>query len=66
MGEIRVPADVLEGLEFVRDSGETNMLDRSAVEQIALRNGYSAAAAWVRANGRLYAEGVFRGFEAEA
>ncbi len=63
---VEVPPDVLEGLEAVRDSGETNMLDRPAVASLAYTFGYPDAAAWVEENPRLYSEGVFRGFVAGA
>ncbi len=45
---VRVPPDVHEGLEAVRISGLTNMLDRPAVERIAEEMGYDACARWVR------------------
>jgi hypothetical protein len=62
---VRVPADVLEGLEAVRLSGLTNMLDRPAVARIAGAMGYAACACWVRENRALFARGIFCGFEAE-
>jgi len=62
-GPIPVPADVLQGIEAVRQSGLTNMLDRPAVADIAEAMGFEAAAAWVREHRDLYARGIFRGFE---
>ncbi len=62
---VRVPADVREGLEAVRLSGLTNMLDRPAVARIAAAMGYEACARWVNRNRELYARGVFHGFEAD-
>lgn len=62
---VRVPADVREGLEAVRLSGLTNMLDRPAVARIAAALGYVACARWVHRNRELYARGVFHGFEAD-
>jgi hypothetical protein len=62
---VRVPRDVMEGLEAVRLSGLTNMLDRPRVAQVAAAMGYDACARWVREHRDLYARGVFRGFEAE-
>lgn len=59
-----VPAEVREGLEAVRLSGLTNMLDRPAVARIAAAMGYDACARWVREYRALYARGVFQGFEA--
>lgn len=60
-----VPREVLEGLEAVRRSGLTNMLDRPRVAEIAEGMGFEEAARWVRGNRELYARGVFQGFEAE-
>jgi Domain of unknown function (DUF5049) len=59
---VRVPVDVREGLETVRLSGLTNMLDRPAVARIAAAMGYEACARWVREHRALYARGVFHGF----
>lgn len=64
-GAVRVSAEVREGLEAVRLSGLTNMLDRPAVARIAAAMGYDDCARWVRENRALYARGVFCGFEAE-
>ena len=60
--KIRVPADVLEGLEAVRLSGKTNMLDSPRVIELALEMGFSDTAFWVYDNRHLYAAGVFQGF----
>jgi len=62
--KVRVPADVLEGLEAVRLSGKTNMQDAPRVIELAYEMEYYAAALWVHENRKQYAEGVFRGFEA--
>ena len=62
--KIAVPAEVLEGLEAVRLSGETNMLDAPRVIELAIEMGYPEAGFWVHENRRSYAEGIFRGFEA--
>ncbi|HEY3379235.1 MAG TPA: DUF5049 domain-containing protein [Armatimonadota bacterium] len=45
-----VPAVVLEGLEAVRQSGYTNMLDRPRVIELAEMMGYEETAAWLREN----------------
>jgi hypothetical protein len=63
---VRVSREVFEGLEAVRLSGLTNMLDRPAVIRIAAEMGYDASAAWLRENRDLYARGIFQGFEADA
>ncbi len=62
---VRVPAAVYEGLEVVRLSGGTNMLDRLRVIEIAEMMGYDETADWVRNHRRSYSEGVFAGFIAD-
>jgi hypothetical protein len=57
--------DVLEGIDAVRATGLTNMLDRSAVAQLAGALGHIAAMDWIRANPTVYGEGIFRGFVAK-
>lgn len=57
-----VPADVLEGLEAVRLSGKTNMLDVNRVIELALQMGRADAAMWVYDHRKLYVAGVFAGF----
>jgi len=61
---VPIPADVLEGLEAVRLSGKTNMLDAPRVIELAYEMERYATALWVHENGKQYAEGIFRGFEA--
>jgi hypothetical protein len=60
--KVRIPAAVWEGLEAVRRSGLTNMLDRPRVIEIAELWGYDETAKWLRANRKAYAEGIFAGF----
>ena len=62
--KIAIPPVVLKGIEAVRRSGRTNMLDRPAVAAIALELGHIDAAFWLtdKANHKTYAEGIFRGF----
>lgn len=62
---IKIPSKVLEGLEAVRRSGVTNMLDYLAVIDLCRYSGYDAAAGWMEANKRLYSRGLFEGFESE-
>ena len=62
---ILIPVAVYDGLEAVRRSGLTNMLDRPRVIEIAELWGYDETAAWLRENRRLYAEGIFAGFIAD-
>ena len=59
---VQVSREVFEGIEAVRRSGLTNMLDRPAVVRLAAEMGYDACARWVRENRALYARGVFHGF----
>lgn len=63
----KVHPAVLEGLEAVRESGQTNMFDRESVVAIALQLGYRQTALWVndKANREQYASGIFEGFESE-
>jgi hypothetical protein len=63
MSKVRVPKAVLDGLEAVRRSGLSNMLDRPVVAQLAREFGFEEAARWIRTNRREFAEGLFRGFE---
>ena len=63
----RIPLtqSVWEGLEAVRRSGLTNMLDRPMVAYLAGEFGYQETADWVESHRREYAEGIFRGFYVE-
>ena len=60
---ISVPKDVFLGIEAVRKSGLTNMLDRPMVIELARKLGFPEAAEWIENNRKLYAEGIFKGFE---
>ena len=62
--KIEVPPEVLTGLEAVRLSGKTNMLDAPRVIELAFGMEHFATALWVQENRKQYAEGIFRGFEA--
>jgi hypothetical protein len=62
-GPVRVSREVFEGLEAVRRSGITNMLDRPRVAEIAEEMGFLATAQWVREDRERYARAVFRGIE---
>lgn len=65
MSKVAVPTRVLQGLEAVRQSGLTNMLDAPAVMLIAEEFGFPETTAWIRANRCAYAEGIFHGFTVE-
>ncbi len=62
---IPVPALVWQGIDAVRLSGLTNMLDRPEVIRIARELDFTEAAGWIEAHPKEYAEGVFRGFVVE-
>ncbi len=62
---IPVPSAVWQGIDAVRLSGLTNMLDRPAVVRIARKLDFTEAAGWIEAHPKEYAEGVFRGFVVE-
>jgi hypothetical protein len=64
-GPVLVSREVFEGLEAVRLSGLTNMLDRPRVAEIAEEMGFSATAQWVREDRGRYARAVFQGIQIE-
>jgi hypothetical protein len=64
-GPIAVPARVLEGIEEIRKSGVTNMLDRLKVTELLINMGYFDAADWVYKHRDEYAKAIFRGFKVE-
>lgn len=60
---IKVNKDILRGIEAVRDSGITNMLDHPRVIELLETMGHDQAATWVAENKRAYCQGIFQGFE---
>jgi hypothetical protein len=60
---VTVTQKVLGGIEAVRVSGLTNMLDWPTVAHVAELMEEDETARWIRENPSAYAEGVFRGFE---
>lgn len=62
---VTVPRDVYEGLEDIRQSGETNMMDRKRVQSLANERGHYSLVTWLEDNRSRYAEGVFKGYEPE-
>ena len=58
---VLVPVAVYEGLEAVRQSGETNMFDRPRVIELAEMMGYDETADWVRDHRSEYARLLFAG-----
>ena len=61
--KVPIPADVLEGLEAVRLSGKSNMLDVPVVVKLALDMGFPQTALWVHEHQALYIVGVFKNFD---
>lgn len=59
---IPIPAPAWQGIDAVRLSGLTNMLDRPVVVRLAGELGYPDAARWIEEHPKEYAEGIFRGF----
>ena len=63
MAKVRVPKALFDGIEAVRQSGLTNMLDRPTVARLAAEFGFEDAARWIEGHRAQYAEGIFAGFE---
>jgi hypothetical protein len=61
---VRVPLDVLEGLEAVRRHAGTDVLDVALVRNLAIERGQPALAAWVDRHPSEYGRGLLAGFEA--
>jgi hypothetical protein len=61
---IRVPTAVIDGLETVRESAETNLQGTRKVQALAIRLGYPEVEAWIEEHPNEYQEGIFRGFVA--
>ena len=61
VGPVPVTRDVHDGIEAVRRSGLTNMLDRPVVAKLAGEMGYEEASRWVNLHRDLYSRLVFHG-----
>ena len=61
---VKIPEEVYRGLEYVRESGETNMFDIWRVASLALQFGYLETVEWLgeKENHANYMLGVLRGF----
>jgi hypothetical protein len=61
---IKIPEEAYRGLEYVRESGETNMFDIWRVASLALQFGYPETTKWLgeTENHANYMLGVLRGF----
>jgi hypothetical protein len=64
---VYIPEEVHRGLEYVRESGETNMFDIWRVAALALSFGYPETTEWLRKeeNHAPYVRGVLHGFRVE-
>ncbi|MHB1002060.1 MAG: DUF5049 domain-containing protein [Armatimonadota bacterium] len=63
--KVRIQKEIFNGLEAVRLSGKTNMLDVPRVVKLALVMGHIDTAFWVYENRKAYVIGVFKGFESQ-
>ena len=64
-GPVRVPKDVLEGLEVVRRYARTEDPDVATVRYAAMELGSPARVVWIDGHRSEYGRGVLDGFEAE-
>ena len=60
---IPVTRAVFDGIEAVRRSGKTNMLDRPRVALLCDEMGFYESALWVMENRDAYSRAIFHGFE---
>lgn len=59
---VEITKQVFDGLEFIRQSGVTNMLDRPTVLQLAREWDFDATADWIESvDTRTYGELIFKG-----
>jgi hypothetical protein len=61
-GPVRVAPEVLDGLDTVRESGLSKMVDRPRVVSLCFELGYPEAAFWVQENPHKYSQGIVHGF----
>lgn len=61
--QVKVTQKVLEGIMEVRDSGQTNMMDRSQVMVVADSLGFHETVCWIEDNPKDFRKGIFRGFK---
>ena len=60
--KVKVTQKVLDGIMEVRDSGQTNMMDRGQVMVVADSLGFHDVVCWIEDNPKDYARGILRGF----
>lgn len=59
---VEIPREAYNGLEAIRQSGATNMLDRPMVIYLAREWGFDATADWIENVGtKTYGELIFKG-----
>jgi hypothetical protein len=63
-GPVRIPKEVLEGLEAVRSHAGTDVLDVATVRYLANERGRAALAVWVHRHPDEYGRGLLDGFQA--
>lgn len=62
--KVQVSETVFEGLDLIRSSGVTNMLDRPMVQQLAWERGLEETAQWLeQIDSRTYGRLIFQGVE---
>ena len=64
-GPVRVPKDVLEGLEVVRRYARTETPDVATARYAAMELGRPALVVWIDVHLSEYGRGLLDGFEAE-
>ena len=62
---VRIPAEVLEGLEAVHRHAGTDMLDAATLRYLAIERGKGALAVWIDEHPEEYGRGLLDGFQAE-
>jgi hypothetical protein len=62
---VRIPAEVLEGLEAVRRHAGTHILDAATIRYLAIERGRRALAVWIDEHPEEYGRGLLDGFQAE-
>ena len=62
---VRVPKDVLEGLEAVRRYARTDVLDIASVRYLAQERGRGALVVWIDKHPQEYGRGLLDGFRTE-
>ena len=63
--KVKVSQKVYDGIEAVRMSGLTNMLDRGMVQVLCNRMGYHEAVVWIEENKDKYGQLIILGLEVE-